>query len=250
MDQQGRSPPPQHEDAMPGHQGVMRPQPDSEGGYRACGKLTARTAVITGGDSGIGRAVALAFAKEGADCVLLYRDEHEDALDTKRRVEAIGRRCLILSGDVGAEAFCREAIERAVEAFGAIDIVVNNAGEQHPVGDFSEITAAQLERTFRTNLFGYFHLTRAAPPYLKPGSAIINTTWVTAYKGNPHLIDYTATKGAIVAFTHSLSQALVERGIRVNGVAPGPIWTPLITSTTSAEGVSHFGQEVPMKRPG
>ena len=220
MDQQGRSPPPQHEDAMPGHQGVMRPQPDSEGGYRACGKLTARTAVITGGDSGIGRAVAITFAKEGADCVLLYRDEHEDALDTKRRVEAIGRRCLILSGDIGAEAFCREAIERAVEAFGAVDIVVNNAGEQHPVADFSEITAAQLERTFRTNLFGYFHLTRAALPYLKPGSAIINTTWVTAYKGNPHLIDYAATKGAIVAFTHSLSQAPVERGIRVSAGWP------------------------------
>lgn len=250
MDEQGRTLPPQHEDATPGHQGFMRPQPDSEGGYRACGKLTDRVAVITGGDSGIGRAVAIAFAKEGADCVLLYLDEHEDAADTKRRVEAAGRRCLALSGDVGSEAFCRDAVERAVEAFGAMDILVNNAGEQHPVKDFSDITAEQLERTFRTNLFGYFYLARAALPYLKPGSAIINTTSVTAYKGNPHLIDYSATKGAIVAFTRSLSQALAERGIRVNGVAPGPIWTPLISSTASAEGVSHFGQEVPMKRPG
>ncbi len=250
MDEQGRSLPPQHEDATPGHQGFMQPQPDSEGSYRACGKLTDRVAVITGGDSGIGRAVAIAFAKEGADCVLLYLDEHEDAADTKRRVEAAGRRCLALSGDVGSEAFCRDAVERAVEAFGAVDILVNNAGEQHPVKDFSDITAEQLERTFRTNLFGYFYLARAALPYLKPGSAIINTTSVTAYKGNPHLIDYSATKGAIVAFTRSLSQALAERGIRVNGVAPGPIWTPLITSTTSAEGVTHFGQEVPLKRPG
>ncbi len=250
MDQQGQSPPPQHENAMPGHEGFMRPAPDSEGEYRACGKLTGRVAVISGGDSGIGRAVAIAFAKEGADCALLYLNEHDDDPHTKKRVEAAGRRCVTLSGDIGSEDFCHQAIERVVRAFGTVDILVNNAAEQHSVDDFLDITAAQLERTFRTNLFGYFHLARATIPHLHEGSAIINTTSVTAYKGNPHLIDYAATKGAIVAFTRSLSQALVPRGIRVNGVAPGPIWTPLITSTTSADGVTRFGEEVPLKRPG
>ncbi len=250
MDQHESSFPPQHQDRQPGHEARMRPQPDAGTATGGCGKLTNRTALISGGDSGIGRATALAFAREGADCALLYLNEHEDAAKTRALVEETGRRCLALSGDIGSEAFCREAVEKTVALFGGIDIVVNNAAEQHPVADFQDISQAQLEQTFRTNLFGYFYLTQAALPYLHEGSAIINTTSVTAYKGSPHLIDYSATKGAIVALTRSLSQALVARGIRVNGVAPGPIWTPLIAATTSSEGVTRFGQDVPLKRAG
>lgn len=250
MDQGNSSPPPQHEQSQPGHEAVMQPRPTVSGSYHSANKLLNKVALISGGDSGIGRATAAAFAKEGADCVLLYLNEHEDAAQTRALVEEAGRCCITWSGDIGSQPFCREAVEKAVAAFGRIDILVNNAGEQHPVSDFLEITGEQLERTFRTNLFGYFYLTQAALPHMSAGSAIINTSSVTAYKGHPHLIDYASTKGAIVAFTRSLSQVLTDRGIRVNAVAPGPIWTPLISSTASSEGVAHFGQEVPLKRPG
>jgi NAD(P)-dependent dehydrogenase (short-subunit alcohol dehydrogenase family) len=213
-------------------------------------RLEGRKALITGGDSGIGRAVAVAFAREGADVAIGYLDEAQDAAETKRLVEAEGRRCFAVAGDVGDERFCQHLAQATVDRLGAMDILVNNAAEQHPQGDITAITADQLERTFRTNVFGMFFLTRAVLPAMPDGSAIINTTSVTAYKGSEHLIDYAATKGAIVAFTRSLSQALVGRRIRVNAVAPGPIWTPLIPSSFSAEQVEEFGQDVPLGRPG
>jgi NAD(P)-dependent dehydrogenase (short-subunit alcohol dehydrogenase family) len=190
------------------------------------------------------------FAQEGADVALVYLNEHDDATETKRRVEATGRRCATFAGDIGQEAFCREVVERTVAALGQLDILVNNAAEQHPQDSLAKISAEQLERTFRTNIFSYFYMSKAALPHLHAGSAIINTTSVTAYKGSPQLLDYSATKGAIVAFTRSLSQALVGQGIRVNGVAPGPIWTPLIPSTFSEEKVESFGANVPMQRAG
>ena len=194
--------------------------------------------------------MAVAYAKEGADVVIVYLSEHTDAEDTKRLVEQEGRRCLLLAGDVGEEGFCRQAVERTVQEFGHLDILVNNAAEQHPQESLEQITAQQLERTFRTNIFSYFYMGKAALPYLKEGSTIINTTSVTAYKGSPHLLDYASTKGAIVAFTRSLSQALAEKQIRVNAVAPGPIWTPLIPSTFPADKVASFGSDVPLKRAG
>jgi NAD(P)-dependent dehydrogenase (short-subunit alcohol dehydrogenase family) len=229
----------------------MNPQPVSEDRrYKPAGKLKDKVALITGGDSGIGRAVAITFAKEGADVVIVYLNEHGDAEETKRQVEQEGRSCLHIAGDIGDENFCRQAVEQAVKLFGKIDILVNNAAEQHPQSSIANITAEQLERTFRTNVFSYFYMTKAALPHMQPGSAIINTTSITAYKGSESLLDYSATKGAIVSFTRSLSQQLVGQGIRVNGVAPGPIWTPLIPSTASADQVAVFGAETPMKRAG
>jgi NAD(P)-dependent dehydrogenase (short-subunit alcohol dehydrogenase family) len=207
-------------------------------------------ALITGGDSGIGRAVAVAYAREGADVAIAYFDEHADAEETKRLVEQEGRRCVMIAGDVGEEAFCRQAVQRTVDELGKLDILVNNAAEQHPQSSIEDISAEQLERTFRTNIFSMFFLTKAACKHLKQGSSIINTTSVTAYKGSPQLLDYSSTKGAIVAFTRSLSQSLAEQGIRVNGVAPGPIWTPLIPSTFPTEKVEQFGADVPLKRAG
>ncbi|PJW15257.1 NAD(P)-dependent oxidoreductase [Geobacillus sp. Manikaran-105] len=243
--------PPQHQTRQPGLQTEMNPQPVTiKDTYKGSGKLKNKTAIISGGDSGIGRAVAVHFAKEGADVAILYLNEHEDADETKQLVEQEGRRCLALAGDIGDEAFCKEAVKQTIEAFGKLDIVVNNAAEQHPQPNFLNITAAQLEKTFRTNVFGCFFLTKAALPHLKSGSAIINTASITAYEGNEQLIDYSATKGAIVAFTRSLAKALVGQGIRVNGVAPGPIWTPLIPSTFKSEQVATFGANTPMKRPG
>ncbi|BAD74998.1 oxidoreductase (short-chain dehydrogenase:reductase family) [Geobacillus kaustophilus HTA426] len=243
--------PPQHQTRQPGLQTEMNPQPVTiKDTYKGSGKLKNKTAIISGGDSGIGRAVAVHFAKEGADVAIIYLNEHEDAEETKRLVEQEGRRCLAMAGDIGDEAFCKEAVKQTIKAFGKLDIVVNNAAEQHPQPNFLNITAAQLEKTFRTNVFGYFFLTKAALPHLKNGSTIINTTSVTAYEGNEQLIDYSATKGAIVAFTRSLAKALVGQGIRVNGVAPGPIWTPLIPSTFQSEQVAAFGANTPMKRPG
>ncbi|MCG6794329.1 SDR family oxidoreductase [Geobacillus sp. YHL] len=243
--------PPQHQTRQPGLQTEMNPQPVTiKDTYKGSGKLENRVAIISGGDSGIGRAVAVHFAKEGADVAIIYLNEHEDAKETKRLVEQEGRRCLAMAGDIGDEAFCKEAVKQTIEAFGKLDIVVNNAAEQHPQPNFLNITAAQLEKTFRTNVFGCFFLTKAALPHLKSGSAIINTASVTAYEGNEQLIDYSATKGAIVAFTRSLAKALVGQGIRVNGVAPGPIWTPLIPSTFKSEQVATFGANTPMKRPG
>lgn len=243
--------PPQHQTRQPGLQTEMNPQPVTiKDTYKGSGKLKNKTAIISGGDSGIGRAVAVHFAKEGADVAIIYLNEHEDAEETKRLVEQEGRRCLAMAGDIGDETFCKEAVKQTIEAFGKLDIVVNNAAEQHPQPNFLNITAAQLEKTFRTNVFGCFFLTKAALPHLKSGSAIINTSSITAYEGNEQLIDYSATKGAIVAFTRSLAKALVGQGIRVNGVAPGPIWTPLIPSTFQSEQVAAFGANTPMKRPG
>jgi NAD(P)-dependent dehydrogenase (short-subunit alcohol dehydrogenase family) len=243
--------PPQHQNRQPGLQTEMNPQPVSVSEqYKASGKLHDKVAIISGGDSGIGRAVAIHFAKEGADVAIIYLNEHEDAEETKRQVEQEGRKCLLIAGDVGDEQFCKQAVKQTVDQFGKLDIVVNNAAEQHPQKSLLNITSQQLEKTFRTNVFGYFYLTKAALPYLQKGSAIINTASITAYEGNEQLIDYSATKGAIVAFTRSLAKSLIQQGIRVNGVAPGPIWTPLIPSTFTSDQVATFGSNTPMKRPG
>ncbi|RTE01392.1 SDR family oxidoreductase [Paenibacillus whitsoniae] len=243
--------PAQHQNQCPGIESEMNPLPNFEqASYKPAGKLKDKVAVITGGDSGIGRAVAVAFAKEGADVIIVYLNEHNDAEQTKRHVEHAGRKCVSLSGDIGDEAFCQKIIEQAIGTFGKLDILVNNAGEQHPQTDFTQITSEQLERTFRTNIFSQFYLTKAALPHLKAGSAIINTASITAYHGHEQLVDYSATKGAIVSFTRSLSLQLSPKGIRVNGVAPGPIWTPLIPSTFTSEEVAEFGSTTPMKRAG
>jgi NAD(P)-dependent dehydrogenase (short-subunit alcohol dehydrogenase family) len=243
--------PPQTQEKRPGVEAEMRPQPKfQDPKYKACKKLEGKAAIITGGDSGIGRSTAIYFAMEGADVSVVYLNEHQDAEETKRLVEEKGRRCILISGDVGQEEFCRESVQRTVKEFGRLDILVNNAAEQHPQESLEKITAEQLERTFRTNIFSYFFCAKAALPHLKEGSAIINTTSVTAYRGNPQLIDYSSTKGAIVAFTRSLSKALAEKKIRVNAVAPGPIWTPLIPSTFDEKKVESFGGNVPLQRPG
>jgi NAD(P)-dependent dehydrogenase (short-subunit alcohol dehydrogenase family) len=243
--------PPQHQLQQPGLQTEMNPQPVSEDpNYQGSGKLKNKVALISGGDSGIGRAVAIYFAKEGADVAIIYLNEHEDAEETKRQVEQEGRQCLLIAGDIGDEHFCKQAVKQVVDAFGQLDILVNNAAEQHPQNSLLNITSQQLEKTFRTNVFGYFYLTKAALPYLKEGSSIINTSSITAYEGHEQLLDYSATKGAVVTFTRSLAKSLVQKGIRVNGVAPGPIWTPLIPSTFSSDQVATFGSNTPMKRPG
>ncbi len=243
--------PAQEQKDRPGHEFKMHPQPEAETTeYRGSGKLDGKTAIITGGDSGIGRAVAIAFAKEGADVLISYLDEHRDAKDAKKLVEQEGKRCEILPGDIGDPKTADKLVRLALKAFGRIDIVVNNAAEQHPQKDIRKISPKQLERTFRTNVFSFFYLTQAALPHLKKGSSIINTTSVTAYRGSPELLDYSSTKGAIVAFTRSLSHALVEKGIRVNAVAPGPIWTPLIPSTFPGAKVETFGSDTPMGRSG
>jgi len=235
----------------PGSQAIMGQQPQTaNASHVGSGKLQGKVALITGGDSGIGRAVAVAFAKEGANVAVNYLEEGDDAQETKRLVEEAGGVCLLCPGDIGQEAFCKDLAVTVQSALGDISVLVNNAGEQHPQEKLEDITEEQLERTFRTNIYAMFFLTKSVLPQLKPGSAIINTTSVTAYKGSPGLLDYSSTKGAIVAFTRSLSQNLVERGIRVNGVAPGPIWTPLITSTFSPDKVESFGKDVPMQRAG
>jgi len=242
---------PRQRQRQPGIESKMRPRPrHTDPDQRGCDRLKDKVALITGGDSGIGRAVAIAFAKEGADLAIAYLDEHEDAAETKRLVEEQGRRCITIAGDVGDEKFCELAIARTVNDLGSLDVLVNNAAEQHPQESIEKISAEQLERTFRTNIFSYFFLTKAALPHLRKGSAIVNTTSVTAYRGSPALIDYSATKGAIVAFTRSLSQALVDKGIRVNAVAPGPIWTPLIPASFPEEKVETFGSDTPMGRAG
>jgi len=229
----------------------MKPRPKAAAEkHRGSGKLRDKAAIITGGDSGIGRAVAIAFAKEDADVSVVYLEEEKDANETKRLVEKEGRECLLISGDVGQEKFCQRAVELTMKEFGKIDILVNNAAEQHLRESIEKITEKELERTFRTNIFSFFFMTKAAMKHLKKGAAIINTTSVTAYKGNPELLDYSSTKGAITTFTRSLSQALADKGIRVNGVAPGPIWTPLIPSTYPSKDVETFGSDVPLRRPG
>lgn len=243
--------PAQHQNQHPGIESEMIPRPQAEDSqYRGSGKLKDKVALITGGDSGIGRAVAIAYAKEGAEIAIIYFNEHADAAETKRQVEEEQRRCLTIAGDIGDEQFCQNAVEQIVKELGHLDILVNNAAEQHPQKSIDQISAEQLERTFKTNIFSFFYTVKATLKHLKKGSAIINTASVTAYRGSPELLDYSATKGAIVAFTRSLSQALIEKGIRVNGVAPGPIWTPLIPSTFEADKVATFGSDVPMKRAG
>ncbi|MFE6796840.1 SDR family oxidoreductase [Paenibacillus chitinolyticus] len=243
--------PPQHQNNRPGIETQMTPQPQFEdSNYRPAGKLKGKVALITGGDSGIGRAVAVAYAQEGADVAIVYLSEHSDAEKTKSLVEREGRKCLLIPGDLGDEPFCKKVIDQTVSGFGKLDILVNNAAEQHPQNSLEDITAEQLEKTFRTNIFSMFFLTKAALPHLKRGSAVINTASITAYKGNPTLIDYSSTKGAIVSFTRALSQSIIEKGIRVNGVAPGPIWTPLIPSTFAEDKVAAFGSDTPMKRAG
>ncbi|HVT14135.1 MAG TPA: SDR family oxidoreductase [Fimbriimonadaceae bacterium] len=242
--------PPQSQ-TEPGFQHRMQPRPiEIRENYRGSDKLKGKTALITGGDSGIGRSVALHFAREGADIAVVYLSEDEDAEETKKKVEAEGRRCLLIKCDVGDESACREAASRAVAEFGHLDVLVNNAAEQHPKESIEQISAEQLEDTFRTNVFGMFYMTKACLPHLANGAAIINTTSVTNYKGSKALLDYSATKGAVTAFTRSLSQALVDRHIRVNGVAPGPIWTPLIVSTFKEDEIPVFGNDTPMKRAG
>lgn len=243
--------PPQHQDRQPGLESEMKPRPRAEDhAYKGSGKLDGKVALITGGDSGIGRAVAILYAKEGADVAIVYLDEHGDAHETRREVEQEGRRCLLIPGDIGDPGYCRSAVEQTVNGLGGLDILVNNAAEQHPQERVEDITPEQLERTFRTNIFSMFYLTQAALDFLGEDSAIINTSSVTAYRGSPGLVDYASTKGAIVAFTRSLALQLAERRIRVNGVAPGPIWTPLIPSTFDEDKVSTFGADVALKRPG
>ncbi|MCM3441790.1 SDR family oxidoreductase [Metabacillus halosaccharovorans] len=243
--------PPQHQNRQPGFEYEMNPPPISEWeGYKGSGKLKNKVAIITGGDSGIGRAVAYAFAKEGAAIVIPYYNEHQDARTTKQRIEELGGKCLLFSGDLSREQTSYEVVKLAIGTFGRLDIVVNNHAVQFVQKSILDISAEQLERTFKTNIFAFFYMVKASLPYLQKGSSIINTTSVTAYEGNKTLIDYSATKGAITTFTRSLSLSLVDKGIRVNGVAPGPIWTPLIPASFSAKNVSTFGSDSEMKRPG
>ena len=240
-----------HEDGLPGHESRLEPKPDWEPRYSGSGRLDGKVALVTGADSGIGRAVAALFAREGADVAILYLCEHDDAAKTKEIVEKEGRRAITIAGDIGDKAFCEEAVKQTVDQLGALDILVNNAGEQHPDKAITDITEEQLRRTFQTNIFGMFYLTQAAAPHLKEGSAIINCTSETMYAGSKHLLDYSATKGAITAFTRSLALNLVEKGIRVNAVAPGPIWTPLNPfGGQDPEKIPEFGKDTPMKRPG
>lgn len=239
---------PAQKQSLPGVQKKMKPEPQVEGCQEKY-KLKGKIAVITGGDSGIGSAVAIAFAKEGADIAIIYRNEHEDAKKTRQCVEKQGRKCLLFSGDVGQEKFCKSSVHSIVRYFGSLDILVNNAAEQHLRNSIEDISERQLEKTFRTNIFSYFFMAKACLKHLqKRQGIIINTTSVTAYRGSDHLLDYSATKGAIVAFTRSLALALVKKKIRVNGVAPGPVWTPLIVSTFPSKKVATFGSDVPMKR--
>lgn len=242
---------PQQTQSQPGEEYRMNPEPEViRGSYRGSGKLEGRKAIITGGDSGIGRSVAVHFAREGADIAIIYLDEERDAGETRRLVEAEGRQCTLINGDLKDEDFCRSAVEKAVAELGGLNILVNNAAIQFPKTAFKDITGQQVRETFNTNIIPFFYVTREALKHLKEGDAIINTTSVTAYRGSEHLVDYSSTKGAIVSFTRSASGMLAEKGIRVNGVAPGPIWTPLIPASFTREEVAKFGQDVPMKRAG
>lgn len=247
---ESKEPRPQEQEEQPGSEQAMHPSPDYEPRYAGSGRLKGKVVLISGGDSGIGRAVSVLFAREGASVAIVYLEEHEDAKETAELVAAEGGRALLLPGDVADVAFCQNAVSKTVEQFGRLDILINNCAEQHSVYDLTDIPPEQLERTFKTNVFGYFFMTQAALPHLRQGSAIINTTSVTAYRGSKHLMDYASTRGAVAAFTRSLSANLAEQGIRVNGVAPGPIWTPLIPASFSEEEMKEFGKKTPMKRAG
>lgn len=249
--QSGGAPQPAQKQAhQPGDQTRMTPEPVSiRDDYRGSGKLEGRVALISGGDSGIGRAVALHFAREGAAIAIIYLDEGKDAKETQRLVEAEGAECLLIKGDVSDPAFCQDAVKQTVERLGSLDILVNNAAQQYPEPDAENISEEQLEKTFRVNVFGYMFLAQAALEHLGERGCIINTGSITGVRGNKKLVDYSATKGAIQAMTYSLAQQLVDRGIRVNGVAPGPVWTPLIPASFSKEDVAKFGADNPMKRP-
>jgi NAD(P)-dependent dehydrogenase (short-subunit alcohol dehydrogenase family) len=240
-----------HEDRLPGHESELEPKPDWKPRYEGSGRLKDKVALITGADSGIGRAVAALFAREGADIAILYLCEHDDAEFTKQIVEKEGRKAIAIAGDIGDKDFCEKAVKQTVDQLGGLDILVNNAGEQHSDKKIEDITEEQLKRTFQTNIFGMFYLTQAAAPHLKQGSAIINCTSETMYSGSKHLLDYSATKGAITTFTRSLALNLVQKGIRVNAVAPGPIWTPLNPfGGQDPEKIPEFGKKTPMGRPG
>lgn len=240
-----------HEDALPGDEHKLDPKPEWEPRYPGSGRLAGKVALVTGADSGIGRAVAALYAREGADVAILYLLEDQDAEDTKRIVEAEGRRAITIKADVGSKKMCERAVAQVIDQLGRLDILVNNAGEQHPDQDIRDITEEQLQRTFQTNIFGMFYLVQSALPHLGEGSAIINCTSVTMYQGSKELLDYSSTKGAITAFTRSLSENLIDKGIRVNAVAPGPIWTPLNPcGGASPEKLENFGEDTPMGRPG
>ena len=251
MNQQPKPPLPRQHQAMPGYTSRMRPKPDhGEASYRGSGKLAGKKAVITGADSGIGRAVAIAYAREGADLLIAYLNEHDDAKETRRLVEDAGRKAVLVAGDIGSSKRCRSIVDKAVSELGGIDILVNNAAHQATFNSIEDISDEEWELTFRVNIHAMFYLTKAAVPYMKEGAAIINTASINADKPNPTLLAYATTKGAIQNFTAGLAQLLAEKGIRANAVAPGPIWTPLIPSTMPEDAVEEFGKNVPMKRPG
>ncbi|MBN9504133.1 MAG: NAD(P)-dependent oxidoreductase [Armatimonadetes bacterium 55-13] len=242
--------PEQKQSQQPGMESDMTPAPITDKGEPPIGRLSRKVALITGGDSGIGRAIAVAFAKEGAKIAFAYLNEHGDAQETSELVKDYEAECICFAGDISSEEFCKELVWKTVEEYGGLDILINNAAEQHPCESLEDITEEQLERTFRTNLFSQFFLTKAALPHLREGASVINTASVTAYRGSPALLDYSATKGAIIAFTRSLSQNLASKKIRVNAVAPGPIWTPLIPSTFDEKSVAEFGKDTPLGRAG
>lgn len=242
---------PQKQNKQPGIEAEMNPRPEFiKPDYKAAGKLTGKVALITGGDSGIGRAATIHFAREGADVGIVYLDEDIDALETKKEVERVGRKCLLIKGDVKKSTFCEKAVQEMIKEFGKLNILVNNAGMQIPEEQLEEISDKHMEETFRTNIFAYFYFADAALKYMQEGDCIINTTSVTAYRSSPHLIDYSATKGAITSFTRSLATNLAKKKIRVNAVAPGPVWTPLIVSTFSKEDIEKFGKQTTMERAG
>ncbi|WP_207425834.1 SDR family oxidoreductase [Pedobacter sp. SYSU D00535] len=241
--------PAQEQERQPGLESEMNPRPIYDTDDAGCGRLTGMVAIITGGDSGIGRAVAVSFAKEGADVVISYLDEDQDAQETAEMVKKYGKEAMTIASDISTEESCKMLVDRTIEKFGKIDIVVNNAAVQYPTTNIQEISAEQLEHTFKVNIFSQFYLVKHAIPHMKAGSSIINSASVNAYRGNGMLMDYSSTKGAIVAFTRSLAQAVAEKGIRVNGVAPGPVWTPLIPASFPADQVESFGKDTLLGRP-